>query len=377
MAYQRFLTTNDYYALITEEGLGQLIRGNEDRLAQAEQRAEMKIVDYLDQFYLIGKELERGKRIKDYSNLITYPSGAFFKKGGKIWKTCKSINACHKPTSVEYWVAVEELAVPAEQIADIENRTLPYLQMRTYHPGDTVSYLGGTWKCLVENGWDFQDIQIPGITYWQKVETEDWVANKVYELNAVVSYGGKFYAVIQTDTEEKTYDWSQDPDNSVCYGLIGDYDVGYNYSVGIDKNVSYGYDVNPDDTETYNPHLETYDYVVSDGVVYMPVLNPNAEEPEENVNVVTDDPRNYNLVNYMTAISLYYLNALIAPTNVSQVRVDMFEEAMMWVQNAAKMKIDPHIPRRLERETNTPVDDWAMAHFETNAATQVGSPWFL
>lgn len=364
MAYQRFLTTGDYLALITEEGLGQLIRGDEERLAQAEQRAEMKIVDYLDQYYMIGMELERGKKIKDYSNLVTYPSGAFFRKGGKIWKTCKSLNACHKPTNIEYWVAVDELVVPAEQMAEMDNKTLPYLQLRTYHPGDVVSYLGGTWRCLVENGWDFKNIQIPGVTYWKKVDTTEWVANNIYALETVVSYEGKYYVVTKTDTEDYQYDWSEDPDNSGCYGLIGDYDEGYNYST--DEN----------------------DYVVAEDTVFVPILNPNADEPKASVdiadgetkaqiNIVQDDPRNYNLVNYMTAIALYYLNALIAPTNVSQTRVDMFEEAMLWVQNAAKMKIDPHIPRKVEKETNVPMDDWALASFETNAATQLNSPWFL
>lgn len=356
MSYQRFLTDNDYLALITTEGLEQLTRGDVTRLAQAEQRAEMKIVDFLDQFYEIGKALEIGKKIKDYSCFVTYPSNAYFKKDGKIYKTIKSLNAQHKPTLTEYWEQCDELALPAEQLVEEKKKVLPYLQLRTYRPGDVVSYLGGTWKCLVPNGWDFNDIQIPGIKYWERVETNEWVANYHYVVGDTVEYEGELYAVVYDDStaeEGLVIDWSNDPQVNDAYGLIGDYDEGYNYSI------------------------EGYDYVVFEGNVFKPVLSPNVEEPEVNVNIVPDDPRNYNLVNYMTAIALYYLNALIAPTNVPETRVDMFNEALLWIENAAKMRLDPHIPRKIDRCEHKPIDDWAMASFETNAATQIHSPWFI
>lgn len=361
MAYQRFLTDNDYLALITKPQLDSMIQGVTERFAQAEQRAEMKIVDYLDQFYEVGAALDCGKRIKDYSELVTYPSNAYFKKDGAIFRTTKALNARHEPTSVVYWTEMEGLVLPAEQLRDEKSRILPYLQQRTYKPGDIVTYLGATWKCIVENGWDFKNIQIPGIEYWKEVGNEGWLANHHYKIGDVVSFEGSFYAVIEDDEfndkgeeqEENAVNWSNAPDINSAFGLIGKYDKGYNYSVGCN------------------------DYVVWDDRVYDPVLSPNADEPKENVNMVPDDPRNFNLVNYMASMSLYYLNALIAPTNISQTRIDMFEEAMNWIENAAKMRLDPHIKRRMDRDTCTPKDDWAMASFETDAATQINSPWFV
>lgn len=364
MAYQRFLTDNDYLALITEEGLGMLIRGNVERLAQAEQRAEMRIVDYLDQFYEIGAALEKGKRIKEYSPLITYPSNVFFRKDGKIWRTTKAMNACHKPNAKVYWEKAEDLTLPAEQLREADRKVLPYLQQKTYKPGDVVEYLGTTWQCLIANGWDFKDIQIPGISYWETIEAPGWEANVHYHVGDVVSFSNQFYAVVADDDSEREIyddgtptipeeiDWSIDPEENDAYGLIGEYSDGYDYSI------------------------DGFDYVVSDGVVFKPTMNPNADLPEENVNIVLDDPRNYNLVNYMTAIALYYLNALIAPINVPLTRENMFNEAMAWVEGAAKMKLDPHIPRKIDKEKHTPKDDWAMASFETNQETQVNSPWF-
>ena len=51
--YKRFLNNNDYIGIITEEALLQLIRGKEERLAQAEEAAESSIIEYLIDNYEI------------------------------------------------------------------------------------------------------------------------------------------------------------------------------------------------------------------------------------------------------------------------------------------------------------------------------------
>ena len=51
--YKRFLNNNDYIGIITEEALLQLIRGNEERLAQAEEAAESSVIEYLIDNYEI------------------------------------------------------------------------------------------------------------------------------------------------------------------------------------------------------------------------------------------------------------------------------------------------------------------------------------
>ena len=56
--YKRFLNNADYLSIVTEEALSQLIRGREDRLAQAEEAAEQSIVEYLTDNYEIEKVLE-------------------------------------------------------------------------------------------------------------------------------------------------------------------------------------------------------------------------------------------------------------------------------------------------------------------------------
>ena len=49
--YRRFLNNNDYLGIITPEALSQLTRGNEDRFIQAEESAEMSVVEYLSENY--------------------------------------------------------------------------------------------------------------------------------------------------------------------------------------------------------------------------------------------------------------------------------------------------------------------------------------
>ena len=49
--YRRFLNNSDYLGIITQEALQQLTRGNDERFIQAEQSAEMSIVEYLSENY--------------------------------------------------------------------------------------------------------------------------------------------------------------------------------------------------------------------------------------------------------------------------------------------------------------------------------------
>lgn len=61
MAYLRFLTDKDYCSIATEEHMKQIIRDVPERIPQAEQRAEMQMLEYLDQYYEIEKVLAVGK----------------------------------------------------------------------------------------------------------------------------------------------------------------------------------------------------------------------------------------------------------------------------------------------------------------------------
>lgn len=63
--YRRFLNDNDSLCVITKEALSQMTRNNAERFLQAEESAEMSIVEYLSENY----EIERAKQRKVYCRL--------------------------------------------------------------------------------------------------------------------------------------------------------------------------------------------------------------------------------------------------------------------------------------------------------------------
>lgn len=77
MAHLRFLTDNDYISLVTDEHWKQIVRDKPERIIQAEQRAEMNMLEYLDQYYEIEKILAAGKNIVS----IVMPFHTLFKFG--------------------------------------------------------------------------------------------------------------------------------------------------------------------------------------------------------------------------------------------------------------------------------------------------------
>ena len=61
--YRRFLNDSDYLSLLTPEALSQITRNDSERFIQAEEAAEMSIVEYLSENYEVVRELNKGKYI--------------------------------------------------------------------------------------------------------------------------------------------------------------------------------------------------------------------------------------------------------------------------------------------------------------------------
>ena len=329
--YKRFLNNNDYLGIITDEALNQLIRGNEERISQAEEAAESSIVEYLTDNYEVEKELIKGKMLVEYTPTITYPVGAHFYHDGKIYEAMRSITGIKAPSDIEYWKELETY----DEIK-IE-RAVPYLQLRNWQPGDVVVYANTYYECMEPNGYDFNDIRIPGINGWQEVEgVYEWVANNdSYAAWDVVSYEDKFYALLTTENLDITLN----PFDSDNWGLIGDYDSSYTYA--LDEN----------------------DYVVYNGKVYIPVMKPNADELKEGYNIRQDDPRNPNIKKHLIRLSLYELHKLISPNNISSARITDYETSIAWLKDANRCRINPQIPRKLDEE-HKPVAEYAIATYE-------------
>lgn len=328
--YRRFLNNDDYLGIITPEALAQLTRGSDGRFLQAEEAAEMSVVEHLSENYEVEKELAKGKFIAEYDRRITYPVGVHIYFEGQIHEVIRSISGYRKPATTVYWEECIDTNIDAEQVAG-------YSQFSTYYPGDRASYNGALYTCLAENGYKFDDIRIPMVGGWIEAAAVPWQPVE-YPLWAVVDYKGAFYTLMTLDG----FDNNIDPLTSDCWGAIADYDPAYN-----------------------DYELSEHEYVVLGGRVFYPETDVNADVPQPGRNLTLHDPRNYNLKKHMVRLALYELTKLIAPNNVSVIRVRDHEDSMKWLADAAKLRLNPQIPRKLD-ETKKPVTDWQLATFQTD-----------
>ena len=59
----------------------------------------------------------------------------------------------------------------------------------------------------------------------------------------------------------------------------------------------------------------------------------------------------------MVRLAVYELTKFIAPNNVNAVRMRDYEDSMKRLNDAAKLRLNPQIPRKVD-ETKKPVTDW-------------------
>lgn len=327
--YRRFLNDTDYLGIITPEALAQMTRGHHDRFLQAEESAEMSIVEHLSENYEIERELDKGRYIAPYDRRITFPVGAHLYYEGAICEVIRSISGCKAPAAKAYW---------QEHVAGLDGDSVPrYSQFGTYYPQDVVRYNDALYLCLAENGHKFGDIRIPLVEGWIEAAYTLWQPTD-YRAWDVVLFEGDYYTLLT----EEGFDNNLTPAECDAWGAIADYDPAYN-----------GYE------------FSEHEYVVYEGRVYYPGTDVNADLPQPGVNLAPHDPRNYNLKKHMVRLALYELSKLIAPNNVSLTRLRDYEESMKWLADAARLRLNPRIPRRVA-EDRRPVTDWQMATFQSD-----------
>ena len=322
------------------KALALFTRGNDVRFVQAEEPALISIVEYLSENYKVEKEPAEGKYIIEYDRHITYLVEVHIYFEGQIHEVIRSISGYRKPSTVINWEECSDINTDAALVIN-------YSQFGTYYPGNKVNCNGVIYTCLSENGYKFDDIRIPLVSGWKEVETSSWQPIG-YPLWDVVEYGGEFYTLMTLDS----YDSNLDPMASNNWGAIADYDPAYN---------------------TYE--LSDHEYVVYKGRVFCPETDVNADIPQAGQHLVLHDPRNPNLKRHMVRLAVYELTKLIAPNNVSVVRIRDYEDSMKWLNDAARLRLNPQIPRKLD-ETKKPVTDWQLATFQTDY-NPLCNPWFI
>lgn len=328
--YKRFLNDNDYLSVISADSLAQMTRGNAGRFIQAEEAAEMSIVEHLSENYEIEQELNKGKFIAEYDRRISFPAGVHIYYEGEICEVIRSISGYKAPADADYWEEHFD--------AGIQTETVPnYSQFGTYYKDNVVCYNNVLYRCLAENGFKFGSIRVPMVSGWLEAEYSEWQP-VLYSLWDVVKFENAFYTLLSLEN----FDNNINPFDSDCWGAIADYSPEYN-----------GY------------ALSEHEYVVYNGKVFYPGMDVNADMPEIGKNLSPHDPRNNNLKKHFVRLAIYELCKLIAPNNVSVVRVKDYEDSMKWLSDAARLKLNPQIPRKLA-EDKKPVMDWQMATFQTD-----------
>lgn len=341
MENNRFLLDSDYLEIITKEALEQIIKpGNEHKFIQAEQSAEMSILENLIENYEIENEFMKGKSIRQYDRRINYPVGAYIVYENEIYKVIRAINGYKVPSNKIYW---EE----SIEIQEVINADL-YSQFKTYYPGDMVCFNGVVFECVEENGYDFNNIRVPLINAWEKVEMQEWTPIE-HELYEAFSFKGKFYMLYDLNEYDETIDPDLLPQ---CWGEILEYDPDFN-----------------------EYQLVPYEYVIYNGEVYYPKMNVNSDKVEIGKNLVLHDPRNMNVKKHMVRLALYHLAKNISPNNVTSIRVTDYEESMNWLKDCNRLKINPMIPRKVDK-SGQPVTDWGVATFQKSYDPYL-NPWHI
>lgn len=239
-----------------------------------------------------------------------------------------AISGYKAPASFEYW---------EECIGEEIEQFKPYSQFGTYYKGDIVTCNEIAYTCLHENGYKFGDIRIPMVTSWLEAFYEEWQPVEYHLWDMLLSENG-FYTLMSLEG----FDNNQTPLESANWGAVADYDSEYN-----------------------EYELNRQEYVVMNNKVFYPELDPHADIPEIGRNFSPNDPRNFNLKMHMVRLAIYELTKLTAPNNVSIVRIKDYENSMKWLSDAAKLKLNPQIPRKLS-DDKKPVMDWQLSTFQTS-----------
>lgn len=344
----------------------QIIRDIPERVPQAEQRAEMQMLEYLDQYYEIEKLLAVGKNIREYSSLVSYPAQVYIKKDEEIFKTLTSINGFKKPSKKQYWKRVDDMIDPI-----LIERAKKYTQLGMYCKGEVAIFGTEYWQCDIPHGYESGEVHIPGVNAWKEAEITAWEPNLDWEKDQVCSYNGYFYQYHGENKVEDTEatDNSDAEDSSVNAGGIAPSDqtddlAGEENVLTPEEDDLWGLIGDYSDELEYDYSDNVRDYVVADGTVFYPILNPNPDKLEEGINIIKDDPRNANVVAHLSRIALYHLHSIIAPTNIPETRRWAYEDSIQWLYNASKFKINPQLPRKREQDSFQEKVDWAMETYQ-------------
>jgi len=152
-----------------------------------------------------------------------------------------------------------------------------------------------------------------------------------YNNNATYSSG----AIVEFDFEPNDYD------DSFAYA-VGDY-ITY-----ISNNDERNYICTVANTGKIPTNTAFWQQV---GHTYTAIASTVSNNPTNNTFWELGDKRHPLIVMYMIDLALYHVHARISPQNIPQIRVDRYDEAMIWLKGVAKGTITPDLPKAIDPKT--------------------------
>lgn len=316
MAYLRL---RDYYSIIQDSNLEQIIRSDDTLRLTVEQTAQAEVIGYLTQKYDVAKEFED---LLTYNKTTTYKANQLVQLDGNTWLNSTTYAA-------NDIVSLSGLVYYAKLGSNLNHNP----------SSDTTNWgLLGTQYALFHIPFPYPKFDlytryyIGDIVFWK---------DKVYKC-AANSILPDHQAVLQFGTYNNVSFMNSFPDGGVA-GLK-QWGVGVSYSLS-DLPIIYSYAAWSGVTAYVTGDRITYDSITWQALKNSTNIAPDSDITAwQPVSWVSGDNRNSLIVQKTIDIAIYHLNAAIAPRNVPELRTKRYDDAISFLKDCANGNVTLNSP---------------------------------
>lgn len=316
MAYLRL---RDYYTLIQDSNLEQIIRDDDTLRLTVEQTAQTEVIGYLTQKYDVAKEFED---LLTYSKTATYKAHQLVQLDGNTWLNSTTYSA-------NDIVSLSGLVYYAKLGSNLNHNP----------SSDTTNWgLLGTQYALFYIPFPYAKFNLYTRYY---IGDKIFYKDKVYKAvqNSILP---DHQAVIQFGTYNNVSFMNSFPDDGAA-GLK-QWGVGVAYSLS---------DLTPLDTYAAWSSVTAYvtgNRITYDSIIWQALKNSTNIAPDSDITTwqpvswVSGDDRNSLIVQKTIDIALYHLHAAIAPRNVPELRTKRYDDAILFLKDCANGNVTLNSP---------------------------------
>lgn len=327
MAYLRL---RDYYQLIQDSNLQQIIRNDDTLRLTVEQTAQTEVIGYLVQKYDVSQEftdLLNYDLTTNYiahqlvqldglawSNATTYASNDIVSINGLVYYAKQGSNSNHNPTtSPTYW------GLLGTQYA-LFHIPFPYNSFNLYtryYIGDKVIYKNKVYQC---------------------------------QTNSILP---DHQAVLQYGTYNNASNINSFPDDGAAGLKQWGVGVSYSFSGLLTTAIPSDYTAWSSVTTYTTGNRVSYNSVIWQSLKNSTNITPDTDITAwQPVSWVSGDDRNGLIVQKTIDIALYHLHAAIAPRNIPELRTKRYDDAIIFLKDCANGNITLDSPLLQPKQGN-------------------------